>query len=161
MNIKMDIWFLYGSFEIFESDCPAYPDFTAKYSEQGFARLTSYACFTTLTPDGTGHLKITDSAFVPSELFDRAISVPIFLPKGECMIGSALGKHSSFAISPGHYKLVVAQKLLSDQTGDGEENITLFFERIDDSNSANSEILIRDSELTAQILVETCETLPS
>jgi len=134
------------------------PDFTSAHHDQGFARLDSVVGLRTLVPWGVAQMRVFNTAFVSTASYDRVISVPLYLPSGMVHVDAPVLEGVSFSLQPGHYRLVIAQKFIKDEIppDPGEEDIDLFFEKMDTPITA-SEIIVRDAELTADNVLESAD----
>jgi hypothetical protein len=118
---------------------------TRAHVPQGFARRASTASFATLLDAGAASVAVYQSSFPKEGQYDRVICIPFHAQSGNLGLGAPddWPHENGFAIEPGHYRLCVAQRLISED----EETIHLFFEKLIQPIS-QSTVVVRDSNLT-------------
>ena len=129
---------------------------------QGFARRDSVVCLSTLYEFGEAEIRVHLGPYEANEAHSRVIAVPFKVVSGAVAVKGpeefAVDRH--FEVTPGNYRLVMAQAALivEDEEG-GEELIELFFEPVDVAPS-RSEILVCDEALNPpDVLIETADVV--
>jgi hypothetical protein len=150
------MYFSYGQFMIYDKDV-ALPGcaWTDQHSDQGFARRESVVSFGTLLDFGYADVVAHLGAYQPAEEYERVIAVPFRVTSGEVIVEGPeeTAPERTFALPPGHYRVVAAQYALSDD----EETIDLSFEPVE-APLGRSTVLVADDNLNPPTpLVETAE----
>jgi hypothetical protein len=121
------LYFSYSQFVVYDQsvELPGCA-WTDAHSAQGFARRESTVCFNTPLQFGYADVTVRRSAYEPREEYERVIVVPFLVTSGKVIVDGPEESdvERSFALRPGNYRLVAAQRV----TGDEEEAIDLFFE---------------------------------
>lgn len=154
--LNPDLFFSYSQFYIYDEtvQMPAC-DWTEAHSAQGFARREGTVAFGTLLEFGTSKVIVKIGAYQPCDRYQRVIAVPFTVVAGKVIVDgpeeSENGRERIFSLSPGNYRLVVAQSVLSDE----EEAIELFFESLAHPLE-RSVVLVADEALNPFVpLIET------
>jgi hypothetical protein len=151
MNMKLSLsprlYFSYSQFDVYDQNirlggCA----WTDEHTAQGFARRESIVNFGTLLEFGYADVVVRRSSYEPRDDYERVIAVPILITSGRVIVHgpeeTETGRERNFALPPGHYRLVAAQRV----TGDDEEAIDLFFEPVTQPLE-QSEVLVADDAL--------------
>jgi hypothetical protein len=150
MNTKVALsprlYFSYSLFMIYDQSVrlPGLA-WTDEHSAQGFARRESVVNFNTPLEFGYADVGVSQCAYQPrGEEYERVIAVPFLVTSGKVIVeGPEETKpERHFALLPGNYRLVAAQRV----TGDEEEVIDLFFEPLT-KPLERSAVLVADEAL--------------
>ena len=128
---------------------------TQAHYDQGFARRTSNAAFSTLLEFGHADVAVCMRAYGPSGAYQRVIEIPLEIPSGVAVVAGPeeFDDERVVQLERGHYRLTVAQSVEDDDT----QLIDLYFEALD-SPQLVSHVLVADGELhPSDSLLETAE----
>ncbi|MCI0561050.1 MAG: hypothetical protein MN733_21395 [Nitrososphaera sp.] len=95
------------------------------------------------------------SPYIKWEGHERVIAVPFFSPSGKVVVKGPeeLPSDRRLVLEPGHYRLVAAQRVVSED----EEQIDFYFQQLD-KLAPCSEILVADDDLDPPVeLLEEAE----
>lgn len=147
ITLTPDLCFSYSQFFVYE-DLVRMPacDWTESHSHQGFARRQGVVAFGTLLEYGIAKVLVHFGHYQSRAGHQRVIAVPFAVSSGRVIVDgpeeTETGRRRSFPLEPGNYRLVAAQRV----TGDEEEAIDLFFDRLTKALE-RSAILIADDAL--------------
>jgi hypothetical protein len=150
MNTKVvlspRLYFSYSQFMVYDQSVrlPGC-EWTDRQSAQGFARRVSTVNFNTLLEFGYADVTISPGPFEPSEGYQRVIAVPFLVTSGKVVVDGPeeTSVQRNFALPPGNYRLVAAQRVITEE----KEAIDLFFEPLTEPLERSS-ILVADKALT-------------
>lgn len=149
------LYFSYSQFMVYDSGVhlPGCA-WTDEHYAQGFARRESTVNFNTPLEFGFADVTV-HKAYSQREKYDRAIAVPFLVTSGRVVVSGPDEVHveRSFAMPPGDYRLVAAQRV----TGDQQEAIDLFFEPLAQALQRSSVLAADDALNPSSPLVETAE----
>lgn len=142
------LYFSYSQFAVYDQIMPlAGCEWTDENSAQGFARRESAVNFSTLLEFGYADVVVSRSSCELRDEYERVIAVPFLVTSGRIIVEgpeeTETGRERNFALPPGNYRLVVAQRI----TGDDGEAIDLFFEPLEKPLERSS-VLVADDALT-------------
>jgi hypothetical protein len=147
------VWFSFGQIQIHDKSVPVPACiWTPAHVAQGFARRESTTSFATLLDAGNALVSLFLSPLPKEMQYDRVICIPLHAPSGKLGLGAPDDwPHAcSFMIEPGHYRLCVAQRFVTED----EEAIDLFLEKMVHP-TGQSAVVVCDSLLTPpRVLLE-------
>jgi hypothetical protein len=147
IHLVRDLYFSYTQFFVYDSSVqmPAC-DWTKGHSDQGFARREGTVAFGTLLEFGKAKVVVHLAPYQSRGEHQRVIAVPFEATTGKVIVHgpeeTETGRERNFALPPGNYRLVAAQRV----TGDEEEAIDLFFEPLR-KTLERSAVLVADDAL--------------
>lgn len=148
------MYFSYGQFLVYDQSVQLPGcDWTDDHFDQGFARRESVACIRAMDDFGYAEVSVWAGMYIPDAAHKRVIAVPFFVESGLVIVEGPeeMNTGRQISMSPGSYRLVVAQKPLGEEA----EEIALYFEPLRQP-ALCSEILVQDEELNPRLpLVET------
>ena len=161
-----DLYFSYNQFYI--NDRQYLKDvgkWTDDHSDQGFVRLPHSIAVITLREFGVASLEVYLGTYEPLRDYARVIAVPLHVESGEILFedpDNAGLIEDYISISPGHYRVVIAQQDLFPELDETEvdghiEAVDVFFELLE-GPLAKSSILVCDDRLNPpEVLLETAD----
>lgn len=155
-RLNPDLYFSYSQFFVYDGSVqmPAC-DWTKAHSDQGFARREGTVAFGTLLEFGRARVVVAVTPYQPRDEYERVIAVPFDSVSGKVIVDgpeeTETGRERNFALQPGNYRLVVAQRV----TGDDEEAIDLFFEPLTNPLERSAVLVADDALNPPTTLLET------
>ena len=140
---------------------------TDAHFNQGFVRLPHSIKVGTLREFGVASLEVYLGSYQPLRDYSRVIAVPLHVESGEILFEDPdnAGLIKDFlSISPGHYRVVIAQQDLFPELDETEveshiEAVDVFFELLEKPLD-HSSILVCDERLNPpEVLLETADLL--
>ena len=150
------LYFSYSQFMVYDMavNLPGCA-WTNEHSAQGFARRESTVNFDMPLEFGHADVTIQDDFYGKRDGYDRVIAVPFLVTSGRVAVSGPeeTNVERSFAIPPGNYRLIAAQRVTSDD----EEIVDLFFETHVQALQRSSVLVADDALSPPSSLVETAE----
>jgi hypothetical protein len=139
------LYFSYSQFMVYDPSA-GLPGcvWTEKHSNQGFARRESTVNFSTLIEFGFADVVVHRGAYQLDPKHGRVIAVPFLITSGRILVEGPeeIDSERSIALTPGNYRLVAAQCVISEE----KEAIDLFFEALAEPLSGSA-ILVGGEKL--------------
>ena len=140
VHLAPRLYFSYGQFLVYDQ-CVQAPGcvWTEQHMAQGFARRESTVCFGTLFEFGYAEVAYELGPFVADRSYERVIAVPFEVVTRRVMVDGPDEKDVQrlVELSNGSYRLIAAQLV----TGDEQEAIDLFFEKLDEPSRLSRAIV--------------------
>ena len=152
----LEVWdgaYSYGQVMVIDGDAQMSGNWTDRHYNQGFLRNERHLSLRTL--GGSGHVLVRAYAshYLPLADDDRVIAVPFRVTSGEVRVMAPddvlLAEHV-LSLGAGDYRLVTCQRFFDDDDIKGDQDLDLFFERVDLPRQ-RSEILVADGELSPEM----------
>lgn len=151
------LYFSYSQFMVYDESVQL-PGcaWTEKHSAQGFARRPSTLNFGTPLEFGYASVTVSFGAYDGRGDYQRVVAVPFLVTSGRVVVEGPEGTEPgrSFALPPAYYRLVAAQRV----TGEEEEAVDLFFERLTKPLERSAVLLADDALHPPTPLLEDAES---